>query len=153
MIEGYFDGCCEPRNPGGHAAFGIVVKVDGVNVIARGKYVDYGPAMSNNVAEFSGFIALLEEIRKIPGPAIIRGDSKLVIYTLTGKYRVKQGLYVPYFIQARTLFEPERDRIGLELIGAVRNQECDELSKGVLKERGIRLRIQPGGGARSFGTR
>jgi ribonuclease HI len=143
MIEGWFDGVCEPRNPGGHAAYGILVKVDGETKVARGRYVDYGPAMSNNVAEFSGFIALLEEIKKLPGPAIVRGDSKLVIYTLTGKYKVKQGLYVPYFIQARTLFEPERERIGLEWIGRDKNEECDVLSKGVLKERGIRLRIQP----------
>lgn len=153
MIEGWFDGVCEPRNPGGHAAYGILVKVDDAVVVSRGAYVDYGPKMSNNVAEFSGFIALITEIAKLPGPAIIRGDSKLVIYTLTGKYKVKQGLYVPYFLNARTLFEPERDRISLEWISRDQNEECDVLSKGVLKERGIRLRIQPGAAGSWSGSR
>ena len=153
MIEGWFDGVCEPRNPGGHAAFGILVKVDGAIVVSRGHYVDYGPKMSNNVAEFSGFIALMHEIKKLQGPAIVRGDSKLVIYTLTGQYQVKQGLYVPYFIQARTLYEPERERVGLAWIGREKNEECDVLSKGVLKERGIRLRIQPGAAGSWAGTR
>lgn len=153
MIEGWFDGCCEPRNPGGHAAFGILVKVDGNTVLSRGEYVDYGPKMSNNVAEFSGFIALIKAIAPLPGPAIVRGDSKLVIYTLTGRYKAKQGLYIPYFLNARQAFEPERDRVGLEWIGREENEECDKLSKAVLKERGIRLRIQPGAAGSWSGTR
>lgn len=153
MIEGWFDGVCEPRNPGGHAAFGILVKVEGITVLERGGYVDYGPKMSNNVAEFSGFIALMKEISKLQGPALIRGDSKLVIYTLTGKYKVKQGLYVPYFLNARQVYEAERDRIGLEWIGRDENGECDRISKAVLKERGIRLRIQPGAAGSWAGTR
>jgi ribonuclease HI len=153
MIEGWFDGVCEPRNPGGHAAFGILVKVDGKMTVERGSYVGYGPEMSNNVAEFAGFIALMKEIAKIPGPALVRGDSKLVIYTLTGRYKAKQGLYIPYFLNARQAFEPERDRVGLEWIGREQNEECDKLSKAVLKERGIRLRIQPGAAGSWVGSR
>ena len=30
MIEGWFDGVCEPKNPGGHAAWGALVKRDGM---------------------------------------------------------------------------------------------------------------------------
>jgi len=153
LIEGWFDGMCEPKNPGGHAAFGILLKVDGKTVLERGEYVDYGPKMSNNVAEFSGFIALMKEIAKLPGAGFVRGDSKLVIYTLTGRYQAKQGLYIPYFLNARMLYEPERNRIGLEWIGREQNDECDRLSKGVLKERGIRLRIQPGGAGSWAGSR
>lgn len=148
MIEGWFDGVCEPYNPGGHAAFGILLKVDGAPVVARAGYVGFGDQMSNNVAEFSGFIALLLEVKKFPGIAMIRGDSKLVINTLSGKWKVKQGLYVPYFTQARNLFELERQRIGLEWIPREANAECDDLSKAELKDRGIRLRIQPSDGSR-----
>jgi ribonuclease HI len=138
----------EPYNPGGHAAFGILLKIDGKPVVARAGYVGFGDRMSNNVAEFSGFIALLLEVKKFPGIAMIRGDSKLVINTLLGKWKVKQGLYVPYFTQARKLFEPERQRVGLEWISPDENGECDELSKAELKDRGIRLRIQPSDGSR-----
>lgn len=138
----------EPYNPGGHAAFGILLKIDGKPVVARAGYVGFGDQMSNNVAEFSGFIALILEVKKFPGIAMIRGDSKLVINTLAGKWKVKQGLYVPYFTQARNLFEPERQRIGLEWISRDKNGECDELSKAELKDRGIRLRIQPSDGSR-----
>jgi ribonuclease HI len=148
MIEGWFDGVCEPYNPGGHAAFGILLRVDGNPVVARSGYVGFGDGMSNNVAEFSGFIALMIEVKKFPGIAMIRGDSKLVINTLSGKWKVKQGLYVPYFTQARNLFEVERERIGIEWISRDDNGECDQLSKAELKDRGIRLRIQPSDGAR-----
>jgi hypothetical protein len=66
-----------------------------------------------------------------------------VIYTLTGKYRVQGGLYIPFFQQARNLWQPESCRIGLEWIPRAKNGDCDELSKAVLIEKGIRFRIQP----------
>jgi len=143
MIEAYFDGVCEPKNPGGHGAWGALVRVDGVEVFRRGGYCGHGPHISNNVAEFSGFIEAMLQVKKFPGVAIIRGDSKLVIYTLTGKYQVKSGLYVPFYQQARSLYVRDRERIGLEWIPRADNADCDVLSKAVLIEKGIRFRIQP----------
>ena len=143
MIEAFFDGVCEPRNPGGHGAWGALVRVDGEEVFRRGGYVGHGPSVSNNVAEFEGFIQAITQVKRYPGVAIIRGDSKLVIYTLIGRYEAKGGLYIPFFTQARRLYEADRDRIGLEWVPRDQNGACDELSKAVLIEKGIRFRIQP----------
>lgn len=32
MIEAFFDGCCEPVNPGGTAAYGAVILKDGKKI-------------------------------------------------------------------------------------------------------------------------
>ena len=32
LIECWFDGACEPKNPGGYASYGVIVKVDGRKV-------------------------------------------------------------------------------------------------------------------------
>lgn len=143
IIEGWFDGVCEPRNPGGHGAWGGLVRIDGVDVFKQGGYCGRGPEISNNVAEFTGFIEVLKEIGKHQGAAIIRGDSKLVIFTIQGLWETHGGLYMPFFEQARRLYRAERERLGLEWIPRRENNVCDELSKAVLIEKGIRFRIQP----------
>jgi len=143
VIEGWFDGVCEPRNPGGHAACASLVKVDGRIVHQSGRYIGHGPLMSNNVAEYSGFIDAILQVKKFPGPAIIRGDSKLVINHLLGKWRLNGGLYMPYYQQAANLFSIERERLGLKWVPRKENDECDVWSKKVLTDRGIRFRIQP----------
>ena len=63
-IEAFFDGCCEPTNPGGTASFGAVVFRDGVRVWECSRL--FRPAKgresetSNNVAEYGGFLAILD---------------------------------------------------------------------------------------------
>ena len=143
VIEAWFDGVTEPHNPGGHAAYGIVVQLDGQIVLSSGQYVGFGPAMSNNVAEYAGITAILEFIPTLPPqPGVIRGDSKLVIMQLSGQWKAKGGLYLPYFQRAKTLYEPLRLRIQLEWVPRKQNEACDHLSKKVLHDRGIQFRIQ-----------
>ena len=143
MVEGWFDGCCEPRNPGGHAAWGAVVHVDGQSVYRDGGYCGTGPKMSNNVAEYAGFIAAVTECLKYPGVVIIRGDSKLVVMQMNGKWKAKKGLYIPYYHQAKAIWGTLKNRAKVEWISRDYNGVCDGLSKKVLKDRGIKFRIQP----------
>lgn len=143
MIEAYFDGCCEPRNPGGHAAWGAVVLIDGQTVYSAGGYCGVGPKMSNNVAEYSGFVAVATECLKHSGPCIIRGDSKLVVMQLTGKWNVNGGLYSPFYREALPLWKQLKERARLEWIPREKNEICDVLSKQVLKDMNITFRIQP----------
>lgn len=143
MIEAWFDGCTEPKNPGGHGAWGGLVKVNGTTVFAKGGYVGHGPTISNNVSEYSAFIAVAEEIMKHPGVATIRGDSKLVVMQLNGKWRVKGGLYKPFYEKAKVIWRELKSRATLEWVPREENNQCDYLSKNVLKEMGIRFRIQP----------
>jgi ribonuclease HI len=151
MIEAWFDGVCEPVNPGGHAAWGALCKVDGVVVYADGGYVGSGPKMSNNVSEYCGFVAAITQVAKYPGPAIIRGDSALVINHLLGKWKMNGAgdwshppmLYYPFYLEAKKLFAIERERLMLKWVPRDQNSECDVLSKAVLNDRGIVFCIQP----------
>ena len=143
MIEAWFDGVCEPINPGGHAAYGAVVKIDGSTVMAKGAYVGQGPSMSNNVAEYAGVIAVLDEIATMSGhDAVIYGDSRLVINQLNGEWRAKGGLYFDSYLSAKDKLANLPMSVRLRWILRERNAECDSLSKAVLRERGIRFQLQ-----------
>ena len=143
MIEAWFDGATEPVNPGGHSAYGVAVKVDGKFVFQKGEYVGHGPKMSNNVAEYAGFIAAVTECLKYPGVVIIRGDSKLVVMQMNGKWKAKKGLYIPYYHKAKEIWGKLKSRAKVEWISRDYNDVCDGLSKKVLHDRGITFRIQP----------
>jgi ribonuclease HI len=143
MIEAWFDGCTEPINPGGHAAWGAVVVVDGEVVFREGGYCGVGPTMSNNVAEYSAFIAVATECLKYPGIVIIRGDSKLVVEQLNGRWAVRGDHYVPFHEKAKKLWAQLRNRSQLLWVPRDENDICDVLSKKVLLDMGIKFRIQP----------
>lgn len=143
LIEGWFDGCCEPKNPGGHAAWGAMLRLDGVTVYAEGGYCGYGSKMSNNVAEYSAALAVMCEAEKYEGLIFLRGDSKLVIMQLQRKWKINGGLYYPFYLQAKEVYGRIKERTKLEWIPRDNNDECDYLSKQVLKDRGVVFRIQP----------
>jgi ribonuclease HI len=143
MIEAWFDACTEPINPGGHAAYGVLIKVDGVTVLSEGKYIGHGPHISNNLGEYMGMLRILQELPKYPGPAIIRGDSKLVIMQLNKQWKVNGGRYFPVYQECVPLFEAERQRIRTIWIPREQNAECDRLSKKVLLDMGIQFKLQP----------
>jgi ribonuclease HI len=138
-IRAWFDGACEPQNPGGHASWGAVVEIDGQVIFSKHGYVGMGPAMSSNVAEYCGCIAVLEEIRKHDGDAIIFGDSKLVINQMSGRWGVRNGgLYLPYFRQASAILDLiGRNRAKFRWIPREQNGRADDLSKQALLERDI----------------
>lgn len=165
LIEGIFDGCCEPKNPGGHAAWGAVVKIDGVVFWTSSGYCGQGPEMSNNVAEYSGALAVLEYVKDLPGKLIIRGDSKLVIEQLSGRWNTnctacgkalgkrchcrnpKPGLYFPKYLDAIRLLTMQREfrngSVELKWVPREQNSDCDYLSKEELRKRGVKFAIQP----------
>jgi ribonuclease HI len=88
-IEVYFDGLCQPYNPGGIACYAFVIKKDGYNnnnnnnndddddddetCVGQTIYSQYGLAAepftndaSNNVAEYMGIIKALEWLLLLP---------------------------------------------------------------------------------------
>jgi ribonuclease HI len=153
LIEAWFDGCCEPKNPGGHAAWGALVKVNGREVYAAGGYCGVGRGMSNNVAEYSGFVAALTEALKYQGRIVVRGDSRLVICHLSleaaralnykSTWKVNGGAYMPFYQQAKPLYDRNKHRVKLVWVPREKNDVCDYLSKQVLKDRGVVFHIQP----------
>lgn len=143
MLEAWFDGCCEPKNPGGHAAWGAVLCRDGKKIWEDAVYCGEGPKMSNNVAEYSGVGAVLARLQDENEFCLIRGDSKLVIMQLQHKWKINGGLYMPFYAKASVLYDKIKDRVGFQWVPREQNEICDVLSKGVLKDRGITFKIQP----------
>jgi len=143
VLTAYFDGCCEPRNPGGHAAWGAVMFRGDDRIWEDKGYCGVGPTISNNVAEYSGVAAVLYRLQREKDKCLIYGDSKLVIMQLSKKWKIRGGLYVPFYQKAKGLYEPIADRVSFKWIPREENSVCDVLSKTVLKELGVRFRIQP----------
>jgi ribonuclease HI len=63
---------------------------------------------------------------------VIHGDSKLVINQLTGRWRIKKGLYLSIAIETKQLLAHLRGlgwQISFCWIPREQNEECDALSK------------------------
>lgn len=127
----HFDGCCEPINPGGTAAYGWTIhsEPDGLIVDSGSGVVGKGPGMTNNVAEWAALEAAVKAFvdAGLEGDLTIWGDSNLVINQLTGRWQCKKE----HLAQAR-------DRVLALLRGKEwkaawipreQNEEADALSK------------------------
>jgi len=148
-IKAYFDGACEPKNPGGTASFGAVVFKDGKRVwdCSRLFVPQKGRELetSNNVAEYCGFIAILDWLNLQGWTAeavIVYGDSKLVIEQMFGHWRIKKGFYVPLAWEAKQKLRNFKRLRGC-WIPREENGIADELSKAELLKAGVEFRIQP----------
>lgn len=64
MTKVFTDAVCEPINPGGYAAYGVVILKDDIELLREGKFVGNDPKISNNLAEYSGFIRTLEFLKE-----------------------------------------------------------------------------------------
>jgi ribonuclease HI len=127
-IQVYFDGLCQPCNPGGIACYAFIIKNE-ENTI----YSEYGLAAydsTNNVAEYTGIIKALEwliannyENEKI----IIKGDSQLVVSQIKRKFKVKAPRIIPLYHKAMSLIS-KFNNIQIELIPREQNKEADRLS-------------------------
>jgi len=101
----YFDGLCEPHNPGGIATYGWQLLDDRGQVIEEGAGVEArGRGATNNVAEWSALEHGLRAAAALrPERLEIRGDSKLVINQLTGSWRMHAAHLRPYLVRCLEL--------------------------------------------------
>lgn len=145
----YFDGCCEPVNPGGTASYGAVIfngkkriwECSKLFVPIKGREKE----TSNNVAEYCGFISILEYFisNEITQDLItIYGDSMLVIQQMKGNWKMNQGFYIPFAKKAKDLLSKFKD-VKLKWISRDENDIADELSKAELIKANVEFRIQP----------
>jgi ribonuclease HI len=159
-IAGYtcfFDGCCEPVNPGGTAGFGAVIfSGRDQRVWEHSGIVEASPTTSNNVAEYLAVNALLDWFvqRGEQGRQIfVYGDSKLVVEQLWGRWKIHGidtklppdkplGRYAPHAAQARETLKGFRNCSGF-WIPRAENAIADDLSKAHLRAAGVEFRIQP----------
>ena len=148
-IIAYFDGACEPVNPGGTASFGAVVFVDGNRVWETSQifYPIKGKEneTSNNVAEYSGFVSILEYLLEMgyeKEEIHVFGDSNLVIKQMFGTWKMRKGFYIPIAKKAKVLVKKFKNMKGF-WIPREENSIADELSKAELIKAGIEFKIQP----------
>jgi ribonuclease HI len=128
MITIYFDGLCRPTNPGGVATYGYVVYQDTEKAKSGCGVVGSGPAMTNNVAEYSALKHAVEWVcRNITKDEIvIKGDSQLVIHQMTGTWQIKSGTSKKFVPEIRSLLEGRKTRF--VWIPREQNAEADLLS-------------------------
>lgn len=145
MIELYFDGACEPFNPGGTASFGWLLKKDGKEIKSGHGIVGSGEGMTNNVAEYSGLIYGLEEFLKLnlQEKLFIKGDSNMVINMISGKWgwNKKKNKWQPHeklphlkelLNEALSLLK--KIEYEVEWIPREENKEADALSKHITQD-------------------
>jgi ribonuclease HI len=152
-IHGYFDGACEPRNPGGNMGIGACLYIEKEEVFQHSKFVKASFQNSNNVAEYMGFIAIMDfllqekNFQQIAGNVIhVYGDSKLVINQMAGVWGMNGGRYVPYANEARKKMrelEAQHFKFILQWIPREKNFYADELSKAELINHNVQFKIQP----------
>jgi ribonuclease H / adenosylcobalamin/alpha-ribazole phosphatase len=113
-------------NPG-PAGYGAVVRTaDRSTVLAESKQA-IGRA-TNNVAEYRGLIAGLEDAVKLRATEVaVFMDSKLVVEQMSGRWKVKHPDLVDLHAQARRLAS-RFDRISYEWIPRARNSHADRLA-------------------------
>lgn len=127
MITIYFDGLCQPVNPGGVATYGFVVYHDN-EVIKKGYgVVGKGKGMTNNVAEYTGLKKALMWVNSqgITDKITIKGDSRLVINQVKGKWKVKSRTSKKFVPQIKELLKDKE--IKLVWIPREENLEADKL--------------------------
>lgn len=135
----YFDGLCEPVNPGGVAAYGFVVYRDGERLhagrgVAGAGYL--GSEATNNVAEYTALVKALEWLVEngfAGEELVVRGDSQLVIKQLKGEYAVRSSRITPLYARVKELlrFFPS---VRLEWVPRELNAEADALSREAYEE-------------------
>ena len=147
----YFDGACQPVNPGGTASYGAVIFDDDRRIWECSEI--YSPPegreheTTSNVAEYLGLLAVLNYFleRRMTGETIvIHGDSNLVIQQCFGTWKIKKKgrLYEGMALEAREKLREFADITG-RWIPREENSIADQLSKAELKKKGIAQHVQP----------
>jgi ribonuclease HI len=131
-IQVYFDGLCQPVNPGGIACYAFLIKTDGKTVYKeRGLAAEpFSRGATNNLAEYTALVKALEWLvaNRQSGPVRVKGDSKLVISQMRGEFRVRNKGIVPLFQKAAVLKNKFPD-ITFQWIPREENKEADRLSE------------------------
>lgn len=139
----YFDGACEPFNPGGNIGCGYYSHYEEtpqVRIFEGSWFVGKSPLNSNNVAEYLALCLGLEKLLKLNlnnEPLLVKGDSQLVIKQMSGEWRIKDGLYRDQALSAQKLVS-QFSNIRFMWIARELNAEADKLSKLKIENNGER---------------
>jgi len=138
----YYDGSCEPINPGGVAAYGFLVHRDGQLVAKEsGMAAEPGSARAtNNVAEYTALIRGLEAVLglAVAGDQLVSaGDSMLTVRQSLGIWRAKKPNTIELSRVAKARLDAIRAKgVQVDMIWIPRrlNSAADALSRVMLTE-------------------
>jgi ribonuclease HI len=132
LIEVYFDGLCQPINPGGISCYAFLVKSGGRTI-----YSDYGIAVepfsqdsTNNVAEYTALVKALQWLleKNLGSTKVeIKSDSQLIVNQLAGDYKVKSKRIMSLYKQVLLLKSKFQD-IEIKWVPREENREADRLT-------------------------
>lgn len=133
-IEVYFDGLCQPVNPGGIACYAFVIRRDDRTI-----HSDYGIAAepfskdaTNNVAEYTALAKALEWLiangLNNSGRIKVKSDSQLVVKQLRGEYKIKSQRIIPLYRQVLLLQSRFPDGVEIRWVPREENKEADSLT-------------------------
>ena len=98
-LSAHTDGASK-GNPG-PAAIGYTIEKDGVIIE---EYCEYIGDATNNVAEYTAFIRVLDRLRELGATGItIYSDSELAVRQINGRYKVKNAGLLPLFNRVKEL--------------------------------------------------
>jgi ribonuclease HI len=127
----YFDGGAR-GNPGPAAIGALVLDASTVPAQRLATVSERIGEATNNVAEYRALIAGLEAAAATPARlARVRGDSKLVIEQVAGRWKVKQPHLRPLHARACSLLE-EYEEVDLAHVRREQNTEADALVNAAL---------------------
>jgi ribonuclease HI len=135
----YFDGACEPKNPGGVATAGWIILGDNDEplggdccVICRGE------GATNNVAEWAALGKALRHVADSGlqvGTLQIYGDSMLVVNQLTGNWNCNKEHLQKLRDRCKELISQiNPSDLVVEWIPREQNEEADALSRKAYEE-------------------
>jgi ribonuclease HI len=150
----YFDGACEPTNPGGNMGLGcLILNTDTKEVLHEISFAcipneNWHKPTSNNVAEYLAALSGLKWIKSQGSGSHIDfirfyGDSQLVCKQMMREWQIKSGAYTEY---AERLNKELAELGNVYMIGyrfdwipREQNQRADDLSKKSLLARGVKI--------------
>ena len=141
MIEVYFDGLCEPINPGGVGCYGYAIYQNEITIKKGARAIGEGKGITNNVAEYSALKRAIEWIQEqgIEDEIVVKGDSMLVINQMKGIWQIKSETSRRYVSTIRELLKGKKVRF--VWIPREQNSEADMLSR-VAYKRYLRKKIE-----------
>ena len=129
MIQVWFDGCCK-GNPHGKGGIGVVIKRCGEIIHTVSQYIGEGVNMSSNAAEYEALrtaLIYLKDQGLTDETIEIRGDSSLVINQMSGRWRIKKGIYRDTALKTKDFLKCFT-RLSLYWISRDKNTRADELT-------------------------
>lgn len=130
----WFDGACAPYNPNGHMGLGAIIFKNEEPFDSFSFHIEASTSNSSNVAEYMALQWVLQRLLEdgLQDEEIhIKGDSKLVVYQMLGRWKMKGGLYYNYAVEAYDMFR-KFSNVNIDWIPREFNEQADELSKSAL---------------------